>query len=53
MLVTEDEEYEDLKGEQYSETSSSWSQTLVGEEELAPSNSVRRPIWFKLPFMDA
>jgi hypothetical protein len=38
--VTEDEEYQDLKDEQQSTT-----QTSGGEEELSPSNHVKRPKW--------
>jgi hypothetical protein len=40
---TEDEEWEALKGEQISEASSSRSQPSSGEEELAPSSSIKRP----------
>jgi hypothetical protein len=51
--VTEDEEQEALKGEQRSEASSSGSQPSGGEEELAPSSSVRRPRWFMQTLKDA
>jgi hypothetical protein len=53
MLVVEDEEKKALKGEQSSETSSSGSQPLGGEEELSPSSSVRRPSWYELTLRDA
>jgi hypothetical protein len=51
--VAEDEEQEAPKGEQCSETSSSGSQPSGGEEELAPSISVRRPRWFMQTLRDA
>jgi hypothetical protein len=49
----EDEEQEAPKGEQRSEASSSGSQPSGGEEELAPSNSIRRPRWFTQTLKDA
>jgi hypothetical protein len=45
--MVEDEEQEAPKGEQCSKASSSWSQPLGGEEDLAPSSSIRRPRWFE------
>jgi hypothetical protein len=42
-----------LKGEQSSQTSSVGSQPSGGEEELAPSSSVRRPKWFEKTLKDA
>jgi hypothetical protein len=42
MSVAEDEEKKALKGDQSSETSSSGSQPSGGEEELAPSSSVKK-----------
>jgi hypothetical protein len=51
--VAEDKEKEALKGEQRSETSSVGSQPSGGEEELAPSSSVRRPRWFMQTLRDA
>jgi hypothetical protein len=51
--VAEDEEQEAPKGEQRSEASSSGSQPSGGEEELAPSSSVRRPRWFEQTLKDA
>ena len=45
--MVEDEENVALKGEDSSYISSSWSQPSSEEEDLAPSNFVRRPRWFE------
>jgi hypothetical protein len=46
MSVIEDKEQEALKGEQHLEDSISGSQHSGGEEELAPSISVKKHRWF-------
>jgi hypothetical protein len=52
MLVAGDEEQEAPKGTQCLETSSMGSQPSSGKEE-APSNSVMKPCWYELTWMDA
>jgi hypothetical protein len=53
MSVAEDKEQEASKGEHSSQNSSLGSQPSGGKEELAPSNSVRRPSWYYYPhFVD-
>jgi hypothetical protein len=53
MSVAEDDEQDTQKGEQFSETSSAGSQPSSGEEELAPSSSVRRHRRFMQTLSDA
>jgi hypothetical protein len=51
--VAEDKEQKASKGDQSLETSSSGSQPSSGEEELAPSNFVKKPSGFELTLRDA